>query len=130
MTPDLTAVPPNLWLALGAAMLLPSLLVLPLRGGHGQHAHSGPGALTLAHLTATLDPAAATREPDEDITWPEEHADELDRSALTDTSSRVELELAALLHLFPDERESGHVGRHRLAEPDGFGRPIAALVAA
>ncbi len=132
----------GLWFALGAAMLFPCVLVLPLRGGHGQHAHAGPGALTLDHLTRTLDRADRGGYRIEEITWPPAFPDSGPTDSETADSetagaacagpdveepSVVERELAALLHLFAEGPEPGYIGRHRRAEPAGFGTPSAAV---
>lgn len=46
------------WLVVAGALLVTAvfLLTFPLRGGHGQHAGSGPGALTVWALRESLKP--------------------------------------------------------------------------
>ncbi|GAB2652953.1 hypothetical protein GCM10027271_08980 [Saccharopolyspora gloriosae] len=57
-----------------AALLIAPALLLPLRGGTGEHAHAGPGTVTVDRLrTAPPPPTAAAAidvVPDEEIAWP------------------------------------------------------------
>ncbi|MFR9729066.1 hypothetical protein ACL03H_07550 [Saccharopolyspora sp. MS10] len=54
-------------------------LLLPLRGGVGEHAHAGPGALTVPRSRAALDLGGP---PDEEIVWPEEEPERTGRHRL------------------------------------------------
>lgn len=132
--------PAGLLLVLGTVLALALGSVLaPLRGGHGQHAGAGPGALTVHTLTAEptgtssprrTDPAARTpaRAP-EPVGWPSTDPDQPHQShptvavsplrhALTHGPSLAEQDLAALLGIaaHPDSYapEPGYIGRHRL----------------
>lgn len=58
---------------LGATLLAAIVGCLPLRSGGGQHAGSGPGALTVQHLAA--EHHAAPAEPE--IEWPTDDPDAL-----------------------------------------------------
>lgn len=91
-------------LATGAALLIVLALLLPLRGGTGEHAHAGPGTVTVDRLRAsppTRAPAvsawAIDTVPDEEIVWP------------------------------TDEPE--HVGKHRLRTDEWFCHRLATLLA-
>jgi hypothetical protein len=49
--------------------------LLPLRGGHGQHANAGPGSVPVRQLfdaitTDTRHPEPPVRQPPEPIDWP------------------------------------------------------------
>ncbi len=109
----------GLWLTLGAVVLLATVsAVLPLRGGHGQHAHAGPGTRTVDQLRgervvlALSPPERSTRPPNEpgeaEIVWPTAR----DNHWLSPRHpSLVEEDLTELL-----STGTGYVGRHRLDE--------------
>ncbi|QUG99546.1 hypothetical protein HUO13_00880 [Saccharopolyspora erythraea] len=61
-------------LLLGCAAAV-ALAVFPLRGGKGQHAHAGPGTVTVEHLCGAH--AGAEGEDQEEIEWPRVDWDEL-----------------------------------------------------
>ena len=99
------------WLTLGALLAVPFLLLLPVRGGTGQHAHAGPGTLTVAQLSAVTHRPS---EPDDaDIVWPPEPGwpepgwDEPEPTP-------VERDLHRLLN---PPAEEPYTGRHRRNEP-------------
>lgn len=96
---------------LGATLLATVVGCLPLRGGGGQHAGSGPGALTVHHLTR----ATPLAEPE--IAWPTEDPDAL-ATRLWHPPARVTTRLLEPGHLAePTARTRGagetYVGRHR-----------------
>ncbi len=92
----------------GSVAILVLFRVLPLRGGNGQHAGAGPGALTVWQLRA----AASRHEV--------AHGNAPFDAARRDTPvghigfSRAERALREILDPVPDD---GYVGRHRLSEP-------------
>ncbi|MBA8827495.1 hypothetical protein FHX42_004891 [Saccharopolyspora lacisalsi] len=47
---SMTAHELGVWLTLGVLLAAPFLLLVPVRGGNGHHAHAGPGTLTVAQL--------------------------------------------------------------------------------
>lgn len=102
-------------------VLVALLSVLPLRGGHGRHAHAGPGALNVWQLSDTRishSTQDAAPEPDretEEIVWPSFLPD----SWSLEGSSPLERELAEFLGLGEPETTArlDYVGRHRLGEP-------------
>ncbi|MBA8827219.1 hypothetical protein FHX42_004603 [Saccharopolyspora lacisalsi] len=107
----------GIWLTLGALLAAPFLLLVPVHGGNGQHAHAGPGTLTVAQLSAI----AHRPEPDDaDIVWPPEPKPGWDEPELTP----VERDLHRLLH--PPAVES-YTGRHRLNEPGEMYSPPPGL---
>jgi hypothetical protein len=80
-------------------------LVLPLRGGNGQHAHAGPGALTVPQLDARVEAAPRPPKPD-----PEQLARLAAQAEYLPRRMREKLELPP-----------PYVGRHRLIEwPPAF----------
>lgn len=80
MTPVLAVVqtPGNVLAFLGAvAVVFAITALLPLRGGHGQHANAGPGAVLVWQLVdgnaaETRHPEPPARQPPEPIDWPTE----------------------------------------------------------
>lgn len=112
----------GLWLTLGAVVLLTTVsALLPLRGGHGQHAHAGPGTLTVAQISqgertvlALAPPKRSVHPPNNTpgeagIAWPTAR----DNHWLSPRHpSLVEEDLTELL-----PAGTGYVGRHRLDEP-------------
>ncbi|NYH80819.1 hypothetical protein FHR84_004187 [Actinopolyspora biskrensis] len=125
------------------ALALGSVLA-PLRGGHGQHAGAGPGALTVHTLTAeptgttpphrTGPPARAPVRAPDPVHWPTTDPDQPHRPnpagtagqlrhALAHGPSLAEQDLAALLGIdaHPDSYapEPGYIGRHRLNSASG-----------
>ncbi|MEV0698468.1 hypothetical protein AB0I53_11190 [Saccharopolyspora sp. NPDC050389] len=57
------------WISVAALVVLAGLGVMPLRGGTGQHAHSGPGTLSVWQLRQNAG------EESENIAWPAEDPD-------------------------------------------------------
>ncbi|MBA8827562.1 hypothetical protein FHX42_004958 [Saccharopolyspora lacisalsi] len=116
----------GVWLPLGALLAAPFLLLVPVRGGNGQHAHAGPGTLTVNQLQNAAIPQgertvwaltppkrsvhSETEPDDEDIAWPPEPEHEWDEPDPTP----LERNLHQLLH---PPAEEPYVGRHRLNEP-------------
>ncbi|GAA2334686.1 hypothetical protein GCM10009854_08050 [Saccharopolyspora halophila] len=74
--------------------------VFPLRGGSGQHAHAGPGALTVPQLRDRMETAARPRIP-----GPEQLARLAAHAECLPKRMRQKLDLPP-----------GYVGRHRLIE--------------
>lgn len=68
---------PVVWMPLAALIVLAALGAMPLRGGAGQHAHAGPGALTVWQLreNAYQETEPEALEPEE-ITWPTTDTDQ------------------------------------------------------
>lgn len=137
--------PAGLLLVLGTVLALALGSVLaPLRGGHGQHAGAGPGALTVHTLTTeptgtetphrTGPPARTPARAPDPVGWPTTDPDRPHRPnptaatgplrhARTHGPSLVEQDLAALLGIeaHPDSYgpEPGYIGRHRLDSASG-----------
>lgn len=89
--------------AAGAVLLVAMAMLFPLRGGAGEHAHAGPGTVTVDRLRASLTARAVAvapidAVPDEEIIWPSH-----------------------------DEPE--HVGRHRLRTDEWFCHRLATMLA-
>nr|WP_231849898.1 hypothetical protein [Saccharopolyspora erythraea] len=84
-------------LLLGCAAAV-ALAVFPLRGGKGQHAHAGPGTVTVEHLCGAR--AEAESEDQEEIEWPRVDWDELSaREMIEFPAGRDDLPAA---EAFPD----------------------------
>lgn len=75
-------------------------LTFPLRGGNGQHAHAGPGALTVPQLDARVKTAPRPRKPN-----PEQLARLVAQAEYLPKRMRDKLELPP-----------PYVGKHRLIE--------------
>ncbi|WP_017972608.1 hypothetical protein [Actinopolyspora halophila] len=143
--PALLDEPAGLLLVLGTVLALAVGSVLaPLRGGHGQHAGAGPGALTVHTLTAeptgttpphrTGPPARAPARTPDPVHWPTTDPDRPHqpnsasiagplRHTRPHVPSLAEQDLAALLGIdaHPDSYgpEPGYIGRHRLNSASG-----------
>ncbi len=108
------------WLTLGALLAVPFLLLLPVRGGTGQHAHAGPGTLTVAQLHHTIGRHPhnfrENCDPDDaDIVWPPEPEPEWTEPGWDEPElTQVERDLHRLLN---PPAEEPYTGRHRRNEP-------------
>ncbi|MDR7301783.1 hypothetical protein [Haloactinomyces albus] len=112
--------PAGVWsvMALVAAIAL-GASVLPLRGGHGQHAHAGVGALDVWQLCDSAIVPTRERVPggwsiSREIDQPDPEPEQPRDSGEPRGPSLLERGLAELWEPAPEQE---YVGRHRLAEP-------------
>ncbi|MBA8825775.1 hypothetical protein FHX42_003141 [Saccharopolyspora lacisalsi] len=114
----------GVWLTLGVLLAAPFLLLLlvPVRGGNGHHAHAGPGTLTVVQLHRTIrghpHDFGENRDPDDEIiVWPSEDHPEPgwdEAGWIEPDPTPLERDLQRLL---TPPVEDTYVGRHRLGEP-------------